>query len=117
KTNNPSMPRLRVPLTVEIEAALAIHPNTVEIGQVKAGTETDRKVIVRGIKPFRITGFAGTDNQLRIRQRSHASSTIHLLTFTMRTQQAGDVNRTIRVQTDMKSDGEIEFVTQAQVVP
>lgn len=117
KTNNPAMPRLRVPVTVEVEAALSITPNVVALGQVKNGTETDRKVIVRGIKPFRITGFSGADDQLKIRQTSNDAKTIHVLTVTLRPHQAGEINRVIRVQTDMTNGGEIEFATQAQVLP
>src|SRR5262249_39670061 len=55
KTNNPATPRVRVPLTVEIESALSISPNALHLGQIKAGTEEQRKVIVRAIKPFRVT--------------------------------------------------------------
>src|SRR5208282_4224488 len=67
KTNNPAMPRLRVPVTVEVEAALSVSPNNVSLGQVKAGEESDRKVIIRGVRPFRITGIRGTDSQLQVR--------------------------------------------------
>jgi hypothetical protein len=117
KTNNPSMPRLRVPVTVEVEAALSITPGIVALGQVKNGTETDRKVIISGIKAFRVTGFTGTDNELKIRPSSNESKTVHVLTVTLRPSHTGEVNRVVRVQTDMKSGGEIEFATQAQVVP
>lgn len=117
KTNNASMPRLRVPVTVEIEAALSVSPNNVSLGQVKSGTETDRKVIIRGIKPFRVTGFQGTDDQLKVKPSSNDSKTVHVLTLTLSPQVVGELQRTIRVQTDIKSGGEIEFTTQAQVVP
>ncbi len=117
KTNNPSMPRLRLPLTIEVESALSVSPNTVVLGQVKAGTETDRKVILRGVKPFRITGITGTDNQVRVKETNSDSKTVHVLTVTLRPHEAGQLTRTIRVQTDLKTGGDIEFNAQAQVVP
>ena len=64
KTNNPAMPRLRIPLTIEIESALSISPTNIVLGQIKAGTEADRKVILRGVRAFRITTIGGTDDTL-----------------------------------------------------
>lgn len=116
-TNNNSMTRLRVPLTVEIEAALSASPTTVNLGKVKAGTETERKVVLRGVTAFRITGISGADNQLSIRDTSSDAKTVHVLTVTLHPNQAGELSRTLRVRTDLKSGGEIEINAQAQVVP
>jgi len=117
RTNNPMMPRLRIPLTVEVESPLSVSPTIVALGQVKAGTETDRKVILRGVKSFRIVGISGTDNQVRVRETNTESKTVHVLTVTLRPNETGQLTRTIRVQTDLKTGGEIEFNAQAQVVP
>jgi hypothetical protein len=117
KTNNPAMPNLRVPVTVEVEAALSVNPSTVSLGQVKAGTESDRKVIIRGARPFRITGIFGTDKQLQVRQTNTESKTVHVLTLTLNPNETGDLTRIIRVQTDLKTGGDIEFHASAQVVP
>ncbi len=116
-TNNPGVPRLRVPITVEVEAALSVSPNTITLGQVKAGTESDRKVIIRGIKAFRITGITGTDNELKVRETAADSKTVHVLTVTLSPGQPGELTRVIRVQTDLKNGGDIEFNAQAHVVP
>lgn len=117
RTNNPSMPRVRVPLTVEIESALSISPGSVMLGQVKMGSETERKVIVRGVKPFRITAVRGADKQVVVRDSTPDSRPVHVLTVTLKGGQAGDVSRTIKVVTDLKEEGEIEFQAQGQVVP
>lgn len=117
KTNNPAIPRLRVPVTVEIEASLSISPTTVALGKVKAGTETDRKVIIRGIQPFRILRVTGTDSQLRVRETSTERKTVHVLTVTLSPGSPGELSRMVRVQTDLKTGGDIEFNAQAQVVP
>ena len=41
----------------------------------------------------------------------------HVLTVTLRPNVAGDMNRVIRVQTDIKNGGDIEFQTMANIVP
>jgi hypothetical protein len=117
KTNNAAIPRLRVPVTVEVEAALSVSPNKIVLGQVKAGTESQRKVIIRGITPFRITSITGTDNQLNVRETAADSKNVHVLTVTLSPAQPGELIRTILVHTDLKNGGDIEFQAQAQVMP
>lgn len=117
KTDNPGMPKLRVPLTVEVEAALSLSPNTVSLGDVKAGTETDRKVILRSQNPFRITKITGTDKELKVREAKSDNKNVHILTVTVRPSAVGELQRTIRVQTDLKNGSEIEFQAIANVVP
>ncbi|MBI2807651.1 MAG: DUF1573 domain-containing protein [Planctomycetes bacterium] len=116
-TNNPSMPKLRVPVTVEVEATLSVNPSTVSLGQVKAGTESDRKVIIRGVRPFRITGIFGTDKQLQVRSTNNDSKAVHVLTVTLNPNTPGNLSRIIRVQTDLTNNNQIEFHAQAKVVP
>ena len=117
KTNNASIASLRVPVTVEVEAPLSVTPSTVSLGQVKAGTESDRKVIIRGVRPFRIIGITGTDKQVQVRTTNNENIAVHVLTVTLNPNETGDLSRRILIQTDMKIGGEIEFLAQAQVVP
>jgi hypothetical protein len=116
-TNNPSMPRVRVPLTVEIEASLTVSPAAVVLGTVKAGGEAERKVIVRGVQPFRITGVLGTDGQLRVRDSTGENKSVHVLTLTLRPTRTGELRRTLRVVTDLRDENNIDFTAQARVVP
>jgi hypothetical protein len=116
KTNNPSMPRVRVPLTIEVESSLTVSPGSVVLGQVKAGTPSDRKVILRGAQPFKIKSIEGTDDQVRVKETSTEAKAMHVLNVTVNPTAAGQFSRTIRVHTDLESSGEIEFETQAQVV-
>lgn len=117
KTNNASMKSLRVPVTVEVEAPLTVNPSSVSLGPVKMGTESDRKVIIRGVRPFRITGITGTDKQVQVRTTNNESIAVHVLTVTLNPNEIGDLTRRILIQTDMKTSGDIEFLAQAQVVP
>jgi len=116
QTNNPGSPKLRVPLTVEIESALRVSPATVYFGQVKAGQEVERKVIVSGSKAFRITKLAGTDESVQVKESSADSKAVHVLTVQVRADKAGELNRTVRVFTDLPDSGDIEFHAWAQVV-
>jgi hypothetical protein len=115
KTDNAAIPRIRVPLTVEIESALAISPSTVILGQVKPGAEAERKLIVRGVKPFKITKVQGTDEQVVVTDSTADSKPVHVLTVKIKPKKTGELNRRLKVVTDLKEDGEIEFEAQARV--
>jgi hypothetical protein len=115
KTNLQAMPKVRVPLTVEIESALSI--GNVAFGQVKEGAEAERKTVVRGVKPFRITKVEGTDDEVTVRDSATDAKPVHVLTVTLKAAKAGDWSRTLKVVTDLGEEGEIEFEAKAQVVP
>jgi len=117
KTNNPAMPRVRVPLTVEIEPLLTLNTTTVSLGQVKVGETAERKLVVRGTSPFKITALKGTDDVLQVSDSTSGSKDLHVLTIRLKGGKPGEVNRTVRLVTDLKDEGEVEFVAKGQVVP
>ena len=117
QTNNPTSPRVRVPLTVEIQSALSLSPSAVILGQVKAGTVTERKIIVRGSQPFKITQVEGAGGQWAVRDSTKGSNPVHVLTVSLKPAQAGDLTRIFKIVTDLPQDGAIQFLARAQVMP
>ncbi len=119
KTNDPDMAPIRVPLTVEIESALSINPESVALGAVKTRTESERRVIVRGVKPFKIARVLGlgNDDQLVVRVDSPAAKPVHVLTIKLKAGNPGEVDRTLSVLTDLADDNKIDFHVSAQIVP
>jgi Protein of unknown function (DUF1573) len=117
QTNNPASPRVRVPLTVEIEAPLTVSPMTVGLGEVKAGKQAERKVIVRGVRPFHIIGVQGTDKEWSVHDSTSESKAVHVLTVTLVAQEPGEMVRTIHVLTDLQGEETVSFTAMAQVVP
>jgi hypothetical protein len=114
-TSNPSAPKVRVPLTVEVEPALTVTPSVASLGSVKRGGEIEKKIIVRGDKPFRITQVKGTDGQITVNDTAKESRTVHILTVRFKAAQAGEVIRTFRVYTDLKDENEVAFQATAHV--
>ncbi len=117
KTNNPGMAPIRVPLTVEIESALSVNPETVTLGSIKTRSENERRVIVRGVKPFKISEVTGTSDQLLVRIDSPLAKPVHVLTIKFKAGDPGEVNRRLSVLTDLADDSKIDFRVSAQVVP
>jgi hypothetical protein len=123
-TNNATMPRLRVPLTVEVVApapkaapAAKVTGQTVALGTVKAGEESERTVVLRSARPFRVTAITGNDDELRVRDPSSDSRAVHTLTITVHPEHSGTLTRSIRVRTDLPASDEIEIKATANVVP
>ncbi len=114
-TNNASIPQVRVPLTVEVESALSVSPEAVSLGQVALNGESERRVIVRGAKPFRIKAVDGTDDQLVVRESGDDSKPIHVLTVKLKAGHAGSIDRTLKVYTDLKEEGQVEFKVNGEV--
>jgi len=117
RTNNATTPRIRVPLTVEVEPALSVTPASAALGQVKMGETAERKIIVRGSGPFRITGIKGADDVLSVSDASPDSKPVHVLTVKLKAEKPGELNWNVKVLTDLKDEGEISFTAKANVVP
>lgn len=117
KTNNPAVPQVRVPLTVEIEPSLNVTPKVAQLGEVKPGGTTEKKVIIQGAKPFKITKIQGADDQLVVTDSTQDAKQVHVLTLAFKADKAGERNWKLRVQTDLPDEGEIAFPATAKVVP
>jgi len=117
QTNIPSMPQVRVPLTVEIESPLSASPEVVTLGELKAGAEAERRVIVRGVKPFKITKVDGLDDAVSVKENAPGTKEVHVLTVKFKADRAGDLNRTLKIHTDIGAEGDLELPMSARVMP
>jgi len=117
KTNNPNMPQIRVPLTVEIESSLSVSPDGVVMGSVTVAGESGRRGIVRGVRPFKITAIDGTDQQLSVQDSNPDEKKIHVLTVKLKPSSSGEIRRTVRLHTDLPEENEIDFQVSASIVP
>jgi len=116
-TNNPASPRIRVPLSVDVEPAINLSPGSLALGQLKSGEKVERRVIVRGAQPFRITEVQGTDDSVQATPPDAEAKQVHVVTVTVRAGEAGDLNRTLKIVTDMPGDGVAELPVKATVAP
>ncbi|HEY7326240.1 MAG TPA: DUF1573 domain-containing protein [Gemmataceae bacterium] len=117
KTNSAGAPPIRVPLNVEIESALSVNPETVTLGPIKTQSESERRVIVRGVKPFKIDKVLGTNDRLLVHVDSKLAKPVHVLTIKLKAGDPGELNRTLSVLTDLADDNRIDFHISANVVP
>jgi hypothetical protein len=117
KTNNPSIPQIRVPLTVEVESALSVSPDNVALGPVKVSGENERRVVIRGSQPFKVTAIEGTDEELIVKDSTEEAKQVHVLTVKIKPTKAGEVKRRIKVKTDLKEENEVDINVTATITP
>jgi len=117
KTDNPAIPQVRVPLTVEVESPLSVSPDAVALGVLAKNAEGERKIIVKGSKPFKITGFEGADDSLTLSASSSEAKQVHVVTVKLKADKEGEFTRTVKLKTDMEEDGAIDITVSATVSP
>jgi len=115
KTTNESMSKIRVPLTIEIEPALSLSSSSVQLGDVKPGAEVERKIMVRGATPFKVTRIEGADEFWSVQDNTSESKPIHVLTIKLKGNKSGELAKKFKVVTDLKEDGVVEILAKAQV--
>src|SRR6185369_14505674 len=69
---------LRIPVNVDVQPALQVAPRTASLGEVKEGGEVEKRIVIKGARPFRITRVEGTDSRLSVQYASEASKPVHV---------------------------------------
>jgi hypothetical protein len=114
-TSDPQVPRLRIPLTVEVDPALTLTPQVAALGKVKLGGESERRLLLRGAMPFRVLRIEGSDDQVSARDMTPEARASHVLAVHIKATRPGEVTKNLRVVTDLKEDPQIEFQATASV--
>jgi len=115
KTNIATMEQVRIPLTVEVESPLTVTPSVITLGVIKAKEDTQRKIIVRGAAPFKITEIKGIDASTVVDFNGKLAREVHVLTIKVKPGMSGKIDKVLRVITDMKADNEIDVRVQGTV--
>jgi hypothetical protein len=117
KTDDASLPRIRVPVTIKAaSAALAVVPSTLDLGRVAPGATIERRVVVRGGQPFKVRAIEGADEQFRITGGASESKAVQVLSLSFKPgDKPGPVSRRFRVVSD--AGAAAEFTVESQVEP
>ncbi len=110
-TNDPTSPRLRVPLTVEIQNALVAIPKVLELGQLPKSDKVERRVTLRSGEPFKVLRVEGTDDQTIVTGISDEAKKVHLLKITImptNSAQPTELNKKLKFITNLPKDPVVE---------
>lgn len=118
-TNDRNPRAARVPVTLEgvIVSSISVSPSPLMLGVVATGQSVTRRLVVQGQEPFRITAVECDDPRFTFDVADEANS-VHLVSITFTAgAEAGQINSTLRLATDLDGDGGPEAAVQAMIVP
>ena len=110
KSTAAGMQRLRIPVTVNVIAPIAVNPEAVNFGTVTAGTAADQKVMLQGSQAFKILEVKGADAELEIGPAGPVSRPVHILKLTLTAKDAGKVSKVVEVVTDHPEQKSLKIV-------
>lgn len=117
-TNDRNAENQRIPLFVEgkVVPEISVTPETLVLGNVEAGKEVTRKVVVRGKKPFKIVDIGCGDNCFQFKT-DNVAKTVHLVEITYRAgDNPGKLKQAVHIKTD-RGDGRMATcVVSANIV-
>lgn len=118
KTTNTAVAKLRIPVTVNVVAAVAASPDSVAFGSLAVGTTREQKVTIQSgtNTPFKILEVKGVDEQLKAVIEKADASTKHTIILAAHPATPGGFNRTVEIVTDSKDQPRIILAVTAQVV-
>jgi len=100
KTNDTANPVLTIPVTGTVQSPLSVVQGAnVRLDAVDIDQQTDRIIIVRGNKPFRITKIDGEGEGLTVKYLQ-IPSPIQNVTISFKPTQAGELKRKLTIVTD-----------------
>ena len=114
-TTGAGVDKLRVPVTVNVVAPIAVNPEAVRFGDVTLGTPAEQRLIVQGSEPFKVLEVKGGDGVVKVGQLSAEAKPVHIVTLELTAKDAGDVSRTLEVVTDSKSQPTVSVPMSAKV--
>jgi len=115
KTSNPAVASLRIPVTVNVTAPLAVSPESVQFGTVTLGSPTEQRVVLQSKTPFKILEVKGADDQLGVKVESKDAKPVHVITLSASPKLEGGFTRKLEIVTDNKEQPKVIIPVAAQV--
>jgi hypothetical protein len=116
KTSNPAVAQLRVPVTVNVVAPVAVSPESVRFGDLALGNPAEQRLIMQATAPFKIVRVNGTDEQIAVQVDTAESKPIHVLTLSVSPKLIGMFARNVEILTDHQEQPSVHVPVTAKVV-
>jgi len=115
-TSNAAVAKLRIPVTVNVTAAVAATPDRAAFGNLSVGTEKETRITIKSGTPFKILEVKGTDDQVRVKVEKTDSSAVHTIIVTANPKAAGGFTCKVELVTDDEEQPKVVIPVIAQVV-
>ncbi|VTS05816.1 DUF1573 domain-containing protein [Tuwongella immobilis] len=112
-----TMGKIRVPVSIEVLPSLSAAPSNLTLGSMSMGQSTEQRVILKGPEPFKVLQITGVDDQVKVTKSGDEARPVQVLTISVTPKKSGLIDRTIRIETDLKGDKVVEIPVRAEVSP
>jgi hypothetical protein len=103
KTNDTASPLVPVLVEASVQSALSVSPEALSLGTVKAGTPLVRRVVVRGSKPFHVTGVEGVGDGFDLAEPLAINDQpVQFVTFRCQPAKDGAFRREMKIKTTVQ---------------
>lgn len=113
-TTSSQLPSVRIPLYVDVVAAITATPAAVQFPVVKVGDKKEVSVVVKGDKPFKIVDVKGGDGLITAEADNSEAKQAHVLRILFRPNEAGQLSKTLTVVTDSGSAEKVTIPVRAR---
>lgn len=113
KTNDTVSQVLTVVVEGVIQGNLTVAPDQIRVAQ-KVGELSTRKVVLRGSRPFHITGVDGQGDGISV-ELPPGQAVQHFVTVKIQGQSRGDIRKELRIRTDLEGNETVTIVVQASI--
>jgi hypothetical protein len=104
KTNDPASPMVPVLIEANVQSPLTVSPALLSLGAVKINTALTRRVVLRGTRPFRVTGVEGTGAGIELGAALPANEAeVHTITFKCELDAPGGFKRELKISTTLQA--------------
>src|SRR5262245_58743777 len=103
KTNDPASPLVPVLVEATVQGAVTVTPELLNLGTVKPDVSLVRRVVVRGNKPFRVTGVEGLGSGIELGAAlGDRDEAVQFVTFKCQVTTPGAFKRVLKVKTTLQ---------------
>lgn len=103
KTNDPGSPLVPVLVEATVQAPVTVSPEVLSLGPIKTDTQLVRRVVVRGNKPFRVTGVEGLGDGVELDQPlSDRDEAVKFVAFKCQVSAAGAFKKELKIKTTLQ---------------
>jgi len=103
KTNDPASQMVPVLVEATVQAPVTVTPEALSLGTVKADAPLTRRVVVRGSRPFHVTGVEGTGAGIDLgAPLSDRDEVVQFVTFKCQPAAPGPFHRELKIKTTLQ---------------
>ena len=103
-------------VAVGITSALQFSSPVLAFGSIKLGEKAEKRIIVRGPQPFRITSIGGTDEAVTADAGGDTPKPVHVIVVGIKSANPGGFAHTLKIVTDLPDDHTADLPITANVV-